>query len=123
MTTKEIAARLVELCRKGEFDAAHRELFAADAVNIEPYGTPAFPRKTKGLDAILAKGRAFTALIEQVHAVEVSEPLIATNSFACTMRLDVSLKGHGRINLLELCVYDVEDGRIVREQFHERFPG
>lgn len=122
MTTKEIAERLVDLCRRGEFEAAHKELFSADAVNIEPYATPGFPRETKGLAAILEKGRQFTAMIEQVHAVEISDPLVATNSFACTMRLDLSIKGHGRIQILELCVYDTKDGKIVCEQFHERFP-
>lgn len=100
MTTKEIAERLVDLCRRGQFEAAQKELFSADAVNIEPYATPGFPLETKGLAAIFEKGRTFTAMIEQVHAVEVSDPLVATNSFACTMRLDLSIKGQGRINLL-----------------------
>jgi hypothetical protein len=121
MTTKEIAERLVELCRKGQFEAAQRELFSADAVNIEPYSTPDFPEETKGLDAILDKGRKFTALIEQVHAIEVSDPLVSTNAFACTMRLELTLKGQGRRSLLELCVYDVKNGKIVSERFHERF--
>jgi limonene-1,2-epoxide hydrolase len=122
MTTKEIADRLVALCRKGEFETAHKELFSADAVNLEPYATVNFPRETKGLEAILEKGKKFTALIEQVHAVEISDPLVATHSFACTMRLDLTINGHGRINLHELCVYEVKDGKIVCERFHERFP-
>lgn len=80
-------------------------------------------RRRRGLEAILEKGRKFTALIEQVHAIEISDPLVATDAFACTMRLDVTLKGHGRIQLLELCTYDVQGGKIVCERFHERFPG
>lgn len=122
MTTKEIAQRLVDLCRKGQFEAAQKELFSADAVNIEPYATPGFPLETKGLAAILEKGKMFTAMIEQLHAVEVSDPLVATDSFACTMRLDLTIKGKGRVNLLELCVYDIKAHKIVCERFHERFP-
>ncbi len=121
MTTEEIAERLVDLCRRGEFVAAHEELFSADAVNIEPYATPGFPEETRGLEAILEKGRRFTSMIEQVHALEVSDPLVATDSFACTMRLEITLAGRGRMHLLELCVYEVKDGRIVSERFHERF--
>jgi hypothetical protein len=64
----------------------------------------------------------FTAMIEQLHAVEVSDPLVATDSFACTMRLDLTIKGKGRVNLLELCVYDIKAHKIVCERFHERFP-
>jgi hypothetical protein len=121
MTTQSIAERLVDLCRRGEFEAAHTELFSADAVNIEPYATPGFPQETKGLEAILEKGRKFTAMIEQVHAVEISDPLVATNSFACTMRLDMTIRGRGRMSILELCVYDIESGKIISERFHERF--
>ena len=47
MTTKEIADRLVELCRKGDFEAAQSELFANDVVSIEPHSTPDFQKETK----------------------------------------------------------------------------
>src|SRR5688572_6440952 len=80
MTTKEIAERLVALCRQGNFETAQKELYATNAVNIEPYGTPTFPKETTGLDAILEKGRKFSALIEQVHSVSVSDPLVAGSS-------------------------------------------
>jgi hypothetical protein len=122
MTTKEIAERLVALCRQGNFEAAQRELYAADAINIEPYGTATFAKETKGLDAILEKGRKFGAMLEQVHAVAVSDPLVAGSSFACAMQLDVTMKGHGRLSLDELCIYEVKDGKVISERFTSRFP-
>src|SRR5690349_20509964 len=122
MTTNEIAERLVALCRQGNFETAQRELYAADAINVEPYGNATFAKETKGLDAILEKGRKFTAMIEQVHAVAVSEPLVAGGSFACAMQLDVTIKGHGRMQLDELCIYEVADGKVVSERFTSRFP-
>lgn len=106
----------------GEFEAAHRELFSAEAVNIEPYGSPGFPRETRGLAAILEKGRKFTALIEQVHAVEISDPLVAASSFVCAMHLDLTLREHGRRTNDELCIYTVKDGKIISERFTSRFP-
>ena len=39
MTTQEIAGRLVALCRQGKFETAQKELFATDAISIEPYAT------------------------------------------------------------------------------------
>jgi len=33
------------------------------------------------------------------------------------MTLDATMKGRGRINLEEICVYQVRNGKIVREQF------
>jgi limonene-1,2-epoxide hydrolase len=118
MTTQEIAERLVALCRQGNFEAAQKELFADDAVSLEPYATEGFQKETKGLPAIIEKGRRFTAMIEELHASAVSDPLVARNSFACTMRMDVTMKGQGRMDMSELCVYEVKDGKILSEQFH-----
>jgi limonene-1,2-epoxide hydrolase len=50
--------------------------------------------------------------------MEVSDPIIAGNSFACTMKLDVTMKGRGHMVMTEICVYEVKDGKIVLEQFH-----
>jgi hypothetical protein len=122
MTTKEIAERLVALCRQGQVETAQKELYATDAISIEPYGTPAFAKETKGLNALIEKGRKFGALVEQVHSISVSDPLVAGNSFACAMQFDVTIKGHGRINMNELCIYEVKDGKIISEQFTSRFP-
>ena len=118
MTTQHIAERLVALCRQAKWNEAQRELYAPDAVSIEPYATPAFAKETRGLDAIMEKGRKFDSMIEQTHKLEVSDPLVAGNSFACTMRLDLTMKGQGRMDMSELCVYEVKDGKVVSEQFH-----
>ena len=122
MTIREIADRLVTMCRQGHFEAAQKELYAADAINIEPYGTAEFARETKGLDAIIEKGQKFGAMIEQVHSISVSDPLVAGSSFACAMHLDLTLQGHGRMSLDELCIYEVRDGKVISEQFTARFP-
>jgi hypothetical protein len=118
MTTQEIAERLVAYCREAKWEAAQRELYAENAVSIEPFATPAFEKETRGLAAILEKGRKFDAMVEEMHSLSVSEPLVAGNSFACTMGMDVTMKGQGRMNMSELCVYEVKDGKIVLEQFH-----
>jgi hypothetical protein len=120
MTTKEIADRLVALCREGKVETAQRELYAEDAINIEPYGTPTFPKETKGLSALIEKGHKFTALIEQVHAVSISDPLVAGSSFACAMQLDVTVRGGERMSMDELCIYEVKDGKIISERFTSR---
>lgn len=117
MTTKEIAYRLVELCRKGDFETTQAELFSDDAVSIEPYATPDFEKETKGKQAIKEKGDKWNAMVATMHSIEVSDPLIAANSFACTMHMNVTMKEHGDMDMTELCVYEVKDGKIVSEQF------
>lgn len=117
MTTQQIATRLVELCNKGEFEAAQTELFANDAVSIERQATPQFPKETKGLKAIIEKGHKWFAGVEKMHSCSVSNPIVAGNAFALTMNMDISFKGQGRMQLQEVCVYEIKDGKIASEQF------
>ncbi len=119
MKTNEIAEKLAAYCREAKWEAAQKELYADDAISIEAQATPAFAKETKGLAAIIEKGRKFDAMIEKVHALTVSTPLVADNSFACAMSLDMTMKGQGRMQMSELCVYEVKDGKIVSEQFHK----
>jgi hypothetical protein len=117
MTTKEIASRLVDLVRKGEFEKAQQELYAQDAVSMEPIETPEFEKETRGLKAIFEKGQKFNNLVETMHAIRVSDPLVAGNTIACTMTMDVTMKGRERATYDQLCVYQVKDGRVISEQF------
>ena len=117
MSTQQIAARLAELCRQGEFEAAQKELFAKDAVSIEPHETPEFPKETRGLNAIIDKGHKWSSTVEKVHSCTASPPLVAGNAIAMTLQLDVTMKGRGRMKMEEVCVYEVKDGKIASEQF------
>ena len=117
MTTELIAKRLKELCEQGQFEHAIKELFSTDAESIEPNTSPDFARETRGTDAILAKGKKWNEMVEEQHGFEISEPVVAQDSFALTMHIDVTMKERGRMNHKELCVYKVSGGRIVSEQF------
>ena len=116
MSTEQIAKRLVELCRKGEYEQAQKELYADDAVSIEMEGSQGLGNAT-GLAAIFEKGRQFDAMLEAVHGGTVSEPVIAGNWFSVAATLDATMKSRGRVNMREICVYGVRDGKIFREQF------
>jgi hypothetical protein len=118
MTTKEIANRLAELCRKGEFDKAQKELYADNAVSIEPMETPEFEKETKGLKAIFEKNEKFEKMVQDYHSVNISEPLVAGNSIAFVLDMDITMKGRPREKMTELCVYQVKDGKIISEQFY-----
>jgi len=117
MTTKEIAKKLKKLCDKGDFEGAHRELYAKDAVSIEPEASQGFEKETHGLDAIIEKGKKWNNMVSEVHGIEVSEPMVAGNTFAVTMRMDTTMKDKKRMDMTELCVYHVKDGKIISEQF------
>jgi hypothetical protein len=117
METKDIAKKLAEYCRKGDWAAAHNELYAENAKSIEPYATDDFSQETSGLKAIKVKGEKFDALVEKMHKIDVSEPLVAGNSIAFILTMDVTMKGKERMAMPELCVYETKDGKIISERF------
>jgi len=118
MTTQEIATRLAELCKKGEFETAQKELYAQDATSIEPEATPEFEKEVKGLDKIFEKGNKFMSMVEAVHSVNTSAPIVAGNSFAFVLTMDITMKGRDRMKMEELCVYTTKDGKVIAEQFY-----
>lgn len=118
MSTSTIANRLVTLCREGKYEEAQRELYAKDAVSIEPQAMESGPMgNAKGLKAILEKGHHFQESVEKIHKNEVSDPVIADGWFSVAMHLDATMKGRGRADMREICVYHVKNDKIVQEQF------
>jgi hypothetical protein len=115
MTTQEIAGRFYELALEGRFAEIHTELFDPGAISIEP--SNGLLQSVVGLDAIEEKGRAWNENVKEIHSAYTSEPRIAGNYFVCTMGMDVTRKDRNRIRMDEVAVYEVEDGKIVREQF------
>jgi hypothetical protein len=116
MTTQEVASRLVELSRAGKIKDVHKELFAGNAVSIEPDESMG-PKEVSGLTAIMEKGEIFDSMVEEFHGAKISDPVIAGNYFSISWWIDTTMKGQGRTQMQEICVYKVENGKIVSEQF------
>lgn len=117
MTVEQIASKLAAYCRSEEFSRAQQELYAEDAVSIEPFETPGFEKETRGIEALNEKDRKFSSMVESRHGTTVSEPLIAGNVFSFVLSMDLKMKDREREKMTELCVYHVKDGKIVSEQF------
>ena len=115
LSTQEVANRFHELAQKGEWEKVQDELYAENAVSIEP------PRpgmqSVAGLDAIKKKGEMFNQMVEEMHGGYSKEPVVAGNHFCVAMGMDVTMKGMGRQKMDELAVYEVKEGKIVKEQF------
>ena len=116
MTTQEVASRLVELCREGKYEQAINELYSPSIVSLEPEGAP--NQRVEGLEGIAKKGEAFQSMMEKVNSNFVSDPLVAENFFSVAMKMNVVMKGAPMaIDMDEICVYTVNGGKIVKEEF------
>ena len=118
MTTKDVANRFNELAQAGQYDKIQEELYAEKAVSIEPAHAAAMGMgNAEGLEAIKQKGAAFNQMVEEMHSGYSTEPVVAGNHFTVAMGMDVTMKGMGRSKMDEVAVYEVKDGKIVKEQF------
>lgn len=116
MTTQDVASRFNELAQTGQWDKIQGELFADNAVSIEPANSPGL-KTVEGIEAIRKKGEEFGQAVEEMHGGYSTEPVIAGNHFSLAMGMDVTMKGMGRMKMDEIAVYQVKDGKIVKEQF------
>ena len=116
MSTQEVANHLIELSRQGKIQDVLKDLFAVDAVSIEPNDSMG-PKIVNGLPAIIEKGKMFDSMVEAFHGAKISDPVVAGNYFSISWWIDMTMKGRGRSQMQEICVYKVENGKIVSEQF------
>ena len=116
METKEIAKQLVGMCNQGDFDKPYETLYSKDIVSIENDGTGE-GAMAKGFEEIQKKGEWWNETYK-VHACKVAEPTVADNWFTTKFEMDVTHNPSGqRSTFSEIAVYEVQNGKIVKEQF------
>ncbi|OKS88754.1 SnoaL-like domain-containing protein [Mucilaginibacter polytrichastri] len=112
MEIKQIAEELVSLVREGKNKEAKEKFYSADIISIEGNGD-----KVEGIAAVYEKSNAWMSQIAEVHSASVTDPLVAADHFAIGIKMDITYKNGYRAVLDEIGVYDVNDGKIVAEQF------
>ena len=115
-TTQEVANRMNELFKAFKWTEVQEELFAENAVSIEPPHAQGL-QTVEGLAAIKKKAEDFNNMVEEFHGGWVGDPVVGGNHIAFAMGIDATYKGMGRQKMEEIAVYEVKDGKIVKEQF------
>lgn len=71
----------------------------------------------RGMAEVAKKGQWWEENFE-VHSAKISAPTAADNWFSVRHEMDITHKPSGqRTTMQELGVYEVKDGKIVKEQF------
>lgn len=118
--TAAVAEELVAFCRNGNFIGAIENLYSPDIVSVESMGNETMPREMKGIDAIRGKNK-WWAENNEVHGSVIEGPFIGDDKFSVYYNFDVTFKPSGkRTPMEEMALYEVKDGKIVREQFFYR---
>ena len=116
MTTQEVATRFNELARQEKWFEIQDELFAENVRSIDPPNSPYFGY-AEGKTAVRKKGEDFVKKIVAFHGAPTTEPVVGGNHFAVGREVDIIVQGFGRIQMKEIMLYEVKDGKIVLEQF------
>lgn len=116
MTTKDVAEKLVAMCRAGKVEEVKQEFFTEDTLSIEPT-EGLLPKEVKGLQAIQKKAELFISMVEEFHSDTITDPVVAGEYFTVGWLSDLKMKGQERHSMNEICLYKVKDGKIVSEQF------
>ena len=117
MSTEEVAKKVVELTRKQAWKEALESLYSKDIVSVEARAMEGGSTESRGIEAVRGKTDWWENNM-QVHSAKVSGPFVAHDRFVVQYDIDVTDKNSKkRMQMSEVGVYTVKDGKIVREEF------
>ena len=117
MNTQEIAQKLCEHCQNQTELQGLDELYAKDAVSVEAMTPEGVDPVSTGVEAIKAKHDWWGSNFE-VHEFNLEGPFVNGDQFSVIFELDTTEKATGmRWKAKEVALYEVNDGKIVRESF------
>lgn len=121
---RRIATGLVENCRNGADEANLDAFYAEDAVSVEALAPPGESRISNGLAAIREKHAWWRETMEELPTDLAREQMAEGPFYHGEDRFSVVFRAKARnrqtgeiLDMLEVAVYTVQDGRISREEF------
>lgn len=115
MTTQDVANRYYELSSQNKDLEIVAELYGEDIECIEPTHSP-MPG-TKGKKNVTERLQQWFSQVKEVHDSDVTKPTVMGNHFSVGMMIDLTMKDGNRSKIEEVGVYQVEDGKIIKEQY------
>jgi hypothetical protein len=111
----DVARQVVALLRSGQAHDVEEKWLAPGIVSVEGVGVAL---AWTGKKAVLQKYRTWEA-DHEIHDLRIEGPWVGASGFSLKYGLDATQKSTGqRIQMEEIAVYTVRDGKIVREEFH-----
>jgi hypothetical protein len=118
-TPLEVAQAVFALAQANALHEVEKQWLASGIESVEGVGAS---MAWKGKKAVLAKYRGWEA-DHEIHESKVEGPWVGATGFALKYQIDATQKSTGqRMQMEEIAVYTVKNGKIVREEFHFRSP-
>jgi len=111
----EVATTVLALLRDGRYREVEDAWLAPSIVSVEGVGAS---MAWSGKKAVLEKYRTWEG-DHDINEMNLEGPWVGATGFAIKFKGDVTQRSTGqRMQLEEIAVYTVKDGKIVREEFH-----
>ncbi len=119
MDKKQIARRLVELCREGKYPQAIEELYADDSTGHEDFMGGA----TMGDKAAIRHGTEHWLAVNDLKDNKVGDPMFFGDRFVVRFTGTMVKKdGTGEHAYEEIGLYTIENGKITKQEFFYDMP-
>ncbi len=116
LTTQEVAARFDALAQQEKWFEIQEEFFAETIRSIDPLDSP-YLGYAEGKANVRKKGEDFVKKIQAFHGAHTSSPVVGGNFFSVARSMEATIEGFGRIKMDQIMLYEVQNGKIVLEQF------
>lgn len=116
MSTQDVANQWAQMCREGKNLECIEALYGENVTSKEMPGAPG-DQVISGKNNVYEKSKQWLDNVVEFHGGDISDPLVADNHFTSKMSFDVTFKDRGRQQMEEVCVFEVNNGKIVNEQF------
>jgi hypothetical protein len=77
MTTAEVAKRYYELIQQNKYKEIQEELYAPNAISIEPENDSNLPLVVQGIEALQQKEGLFFSQVEEMFGSKMSELIVS----------------------------------------------
>jgi len=118
MDTRQVASEFTRLCKAGKFDEAGQRFWSDSVVSLEAMDGPM--SRCTGRKEVEAKG-AWWNENHTIHGFATEGPYVNGDQFALQFTIDVTPKvgddAGKRIQMTEVGLYTVKDGKVVEERF------
>lgn len=110
----DIGQSLVSMFNEGKFKEIEEAYWSKDVVSVEGFGVN---MAWHGRAKVEEKNAGWMA-DHVIHGASAQGPFVGATGFAVKFQMDVETKSSGQRQVMEeVGVYDVRDGKIVREEF------